>query len=80
VKPMTTKMKHAEFANDETIGERAYRRIRADIIFGRLQPGQKLRLDDLKENYSTSISTLRELLNRLASEGSSPPKAIAVLK
>jgi DNA-binding GntR family transcriptional regulator len=53
----------------ETIAESSYRRIRADIIFGRLAPGQKLKLESLKEAYETSISTLREVLNRLSSEG-----------
>jgi DNA-binding GntR family transcriptional regulator len=53
----------------ETAGEKAYRRIRTDIIFGRLAPGQKLKLDGLKDGYGVSISTLRELLNRLTSEG-----------
>lgn len=53
----------------ETIAENTYRRIRADIIFGRLAPGQKLRLEHLKEAYETSVSTLREILNRLSSEG-----------
>src|SRR6266568_5081005 len=55
--------------NAETAGERAYRRIRHDILFGRLAPAQKLKLDGLKESYSVSVSTLRELLNRLTSEG-----------
>ena len=54
---------------NETIAESSYRRIRADIIFGRLPPGQKLKLESLKESYETSISTLREVLNRLSSEG-----------
>ena len=53
----------------ETIGENAYRRIRADIIFGRIAPGQKLKLDWLKDTYGASISTLREILSRLTSEG-----------
>lgn len=53
----------------ETVAETSYRRIRADIIFGRLAPSQKLKLDSLKENYETSVSTLREILNRLSSEG-----------
>lgn len=53
----------------ETTGEKAYRRIRGDIIFGRLPPSQKLKLDGLKEAYGVSVSTLRELLNRLTSEG-----------
>ncbi len=53
----------------ETAGEKAYRRLRNDIIFGRLAPSQKLRLEGLKESYGISVSTLRELLNRLTSEG-----------
>jgi DNA-binding GntR family transcriptional regulator len=52
----------------DSVGESAYRRIRTDIIFGRLAPGQKLTLDRMKEGYGASISTLREILNRLASE------------
>ncbi|WP_306029507.1 GntR family transcriptional regulator [Stappia sp. MMSF_3263] len=59
-------------ANDTapaTIGENAYRRIRTDIVFGRLTPGQKLRLEKLRDTYEASISTLREILNRLSSEG-----------
>jgi DNA-binding GntR family transcriptional regulator len=52
-----------------TIGETAYRRIRSDIIFGRLAPGHKLKLDQLKKDYDISVSTLREILNRLSSEG-----------
>ncbi len=56
-------------ATAETAGEKAYRRIRSDIVFGRLPPAQRLKLDGLKEAYGVSISTLRELLNRLTSEG-----------
>ncbi len=52
-----------------SVGESAYHRVRADIIFGRLAPGQKLKLDRLKQTYGASVSTLRELLNRLSSEG-----------
>lgn len=53
----------------ETVGESVYRRIHSDIIFGVLAPGQKLRLEKISESYGTSISTLRELLNRMCSEG-----------
>jgi DNA-binding GntR family transcriptional regulator len=55
--------------SNETVAESSYRRIRADIIFGRLAPAQKLKLESLKETYGTSVSTLREILNRLSSEG-----------
>lgn len=53
----------------ETAGERVYRRLRNDIVSGRLAPSEKLRLGRLKDDYGISISTLRELLNRLSSEG-----------
>src|SRR5215470_8021087 len=53
----------------EAVGDDGYRRIRSDIVFGRLPPRQKLRLDGLKEDYGVSVSTLREILNRLAAEG-----------
>jgi DNA-binding GntR family transcriptional regulator len=53
----------------DSVSEKAYRRIRNDIIFGTLAPAEKLRLDRLREDYGTSVSTLRELLSRLASEG-----------
>jgi DNA-binding GntR family transcriptional regulator len=55
--------------DDPGVGETAYRRIHADILFGRLAPGQKLRLERMREVYGASISTLRELLSRLATEG-----------
>src|SRR3954470_24200324 len=55
--------------SSETVGESAYRAIRHDIIFGRLAPGQKLKLDALRKSYGVSVSTLREILNRLCSEG-----------
>jgi DNA-binding GntR family transcriptional regulator len=59
----------AAAAEQQTVGERTYHRIRADIIFGRLTPGQKLKLDRMRDSYGTSVATLRELLNRLSSEG-----------
>jgi DNA-binding GntR family transcriptional regulator len=51
-----------------TVGESAYQKIRSDIVFGRLMPGKKLKLDKLKADYGASVSTLREILNRLHSE------------
>jgi DNA-binding GntR family transcriptional regulator len=52
-----------------TVGDKTYRRIRADIVFGRLEPGERLTLDRMRDAYTTSVSTLREVLNRLSSEG-----------
>jgi DNA-binding GntR family transcriptional regulator len=53
----------------ETVGDSAYRRIRTDLIFGKLAPGAKLKLERMSIVYGTSVSTLRETLNRLCSEG-----------
>jgi len=51
-----------------TIADRAYDRIRADIVFGRLSPGARLQLERLASEYGASVSTLREILSRLSSE------------
>lgn len=62
----------AEMIEDEAVsgssGDQAYRRIRTDIVFGRLRPGQRLILDRMKLTYGISITTLREILSRLAAE------------
>ena len=50
-------------------GDSGYRRIRSDIIFGVLTPSGRLRLESMKEDYGVSVSTLREILSRLASDG-----------
>jgi DNA-binding GntR family transcriptional regulator len=52
-----------------SIADRAYNQIRGDIVFGRLDPGLRLRLDRLAQSYGASVSTLREILSRLSSEG-----------
>lgn len=46
-----------------------YKQIRTDIVFGRLRPNERLKLERMKGQYGTSVSTLREILSRLASEG-----------
>src|SRR5436190_4289256 len=52
----------------DSVSETAYRRVRTDVIFGKLKPGEKLKLERLREDYGASVGTLRELLNRLTSE------------
>ncbi|WP_426129036.1 GntR family transcriptional regulator [Pararhizobium sp. PWRC1-1] len=61
-------MNRYEIDRQETAGELAFRLIRRDIIAGSLAPGQKLKLEQLKDRYAVSVSTLRETLSRLASE------------
>jgi GntR family carbon starvation induced transcriptional regulator len=43
--------------------------LRFEILNGRLSPGTKLRLDDLKAELGVSLSPLREGLSRLVAEG-----------
>lgn len=56
---------------DETTSGSAqiYERIRADILFGRLRPGERLTLDRLRHVYGIGVSSLREIFSRLAPEG-----------
>jgi GntR family carbon starvation induced transcriptional regulator len=52
-----------------TVGDTVLQRIRSDIIRGGLQPGQRLRLERLRQSYGASVTTLREILSRLVAEG-----------
>ena len=61
-------MSSLEFRQTTSVGDQGYGRIRSDIILGRLKPGQRLRLEGLKQDYGVSIATLREILNRLTSD------------
>ena len=63
-----TEIEERAEASGGTVGDVAFRRIRGDIISGALRPRQKLTLDRLKDQYGVSVSTLREILNRLTTE------------
>lgn len=56
-------------ATTQTISEKAYQLLRADIIAGSLQPGEKLRLQALQERYELGLSPIREALMLLCGEG-----------
>ena len=58
-----------KFKHTTTVGLSTYEAIRSDIIFGRLEPNTKLKLNKMKEAYNASVSILRETLSRLASDG-----------
>ena len=53
----------------KSVGEDFYASLRHDIIFGQAEAGTKLKPNALKAQYGASISTIREILNRLVSEG-----------
>ncbi|KEO55427.1 GntR family transcriptional regulator [Thioclava pacifica] len=46
-----------------------YKRLRAEIVLGRLAPSQRLRLEDLRTRTGSSVPTLREVLTRLSADG-----------
>ena len=48
--------------------ERAYLALRHDVVRGRLAPGQRLRLEHLKDQYQVGSGTLREALSLLVSD------------
>lgn len=54
---------------NKTLAAAAYDKIKADVIGGTLEPGQRLRIEDLRQAYGTGASPLREALSRLAAEG-----------
>ncbi|MGI9504370.1 MAG: GntR family transcriptional regulator, partial [Geminicoccaceae bacterium] len=45
-----------------------YGRIRADILTGVLEPGRKLKIDDLRQVYGSGSSPIREALSLLTSD------------
>jgi GntR family carbon starvation induced transcriptional regulator len=49
--------------------EEAYWRLRQDILEGALIPGEKLRIEHLRDKYQFGASGIREALSRLISDG-----------
>jgi GntR family transcriptional regulator, carbon starvation induced regulator len=56
-------------APSKTLAEEALRRLRRDIISGRLTAGQRIKADELKGLYGVGVSPLREALFQLVSDG-----------
>ena len=52
-----------------TIAGETYSSLRALILSGELRPGFKLRTADLQERFDVSLSTVREAVSQLLSEG-----------
>jgi DNA-binding GntR family transcriptional regulator len=49
--------------------ERAYQRLRTEILHGALMAGERLRVAELHERFGLGLTPIREALMRLASEG-----------
>jgi len=54
---------------EPTLASTVLDRLRADIVYGRLAPGEKLRLEHLTATYDAGRTPLREACCRLAAEG-----------
>ena len=52
-----------------TLTQSVYAQLRADILNGRMRPGEKIRAEALRRRFNTASSPVREALNRLLSEG-----------
>jgi DNA-binding GntR family transcriptional regulator len=52
-----------------TKADEIHARLRADVLAGRLRPGQRLKFPDLIAAHGTSAGVLREALGRLVSQG-----------
>ncbi|VVE13272.1 transcriptional regulator [Pandoraea pneumonica] len=53
---------------DATLAQSAYLRLRSDIVEGVLAPGEKLRVEHLKDRYDVGAGTLREALALLVAD------------
>ena len=52
-----------------SITTQIYSRVRADVLAGVLEPGQKLKIDKLRQIYGSGASPIREALSLLTSDG-----------
>lgn len=58
----------ADHQSTQSSTQRAYLALRDDIIFGRIPPGERLKIDTLKEALNTGASPVREALSLLTSD------------
>lgn len=55
-------------SGDQSRAETVFEALRADLIEGRLEPGERLKLPALVERFSVSMTVVREALTRLAEQ------------
>lgn len=60
---------HAALEGGSTLADVAWQMLRRDIIAGTRAPGERLRIERLREFYGIGASPLREALQRLSAEG-----------
>ncbi|MBT0959356.1 GntR family transcriptional regulator [Alphaproteobacteria bacterium KMM 3653] len=55
-------------SSDGSATQQAYRRLRQMIVTGKLRPGEKLKIEGLREKLNTGASPIREALSLLTSD------------
>ncbi len=65
---MSIELIHRGVEPSATLATSIYERLKADILSAKLEPGRKLQLRFLMENYGAGQTPLREALNRLSTE------------
>ncbi|MGE0343192.1 MAG: GntR family transcriptional regulator [Porticoccaceae bacterium] len=68
LKHRTSAAPEADMATPRTLVERAYLGLRHDVVCGKLAPGERLRVEHLKDQYQVGAGTLREALSLLVSD------------
>jgi GntR family transcriptional regulator, carbon starvation induced regulator len=66
--PITAPLRDSQQDGTGSLAERAYRRLRAEILHGELMPGERLRAADLHLRFGLGLTPIREALGRLAAE------------
>lgn len=68
VKQQTDTPSDTDAVVPRTLAERAYLSLRHDVVCGKLAPGDRLRVEHLKDHYQVGAGTLREALSLLVSD------------
>lgn len=59
----------SQAGSNVTLATNLYDRLRADLLAGKLEPGRKLQIEFLCDQYQAGQTPVREALNRLTSDG-----------
>ena len=59
----------AKFGDGDSRTARVFARLRNDIITGNLEPGRKLKIEELRRTYDSGSSTVREALSTMCADG-----------